>query len=380
MRPALFGILLWTSTAHAQDSSCTAMLTQEDLSTGLAAGVSALEAGDPEAYTAVTGALIERLPCLVFVPEPEQWAEILLGIAIVAHHQEQPWKSPLATALAIHPGIDRLVLPGHEIYDWQPPAPPQPTERVAPEGTRVFYDGQLVSRIPPPTGTHLAQRRDGDGLQTRLLVDEAIPEDWLIAPEIVSKKRDLGWGLVTMGGGIRLIHQSPELAGTYVPDAGRGGGGASASGHGWLRLVGPVGLRFGVTGQTSEIGPVDARLGPSWSGGPWTADISGALHTTSVLGDGRVQRFMALYPSMGGAYRSGMFTVSMDGGWAPWITTGNARLDVQFGESQLRPAIAVRTLVSSARFEIASTPARLMRTTETGAQLEFGMSWGGRRW
>ncbi len=375
---ALF-TLLWSGTAHAQDPACSEPLTEPALVSALEAATAAIHDADPDTHTAITDELKAAIPCFDFVPKPEQWAEIMLGIAIVAHHAEEDWQSPLTTALTIHPDIDRLVGKNHGFYDWQPPPRPEPTDRVAPEGTRVFYDGLIVSKIPQPKGIHLVQRRDGDGLQTRLLVDEAIPEAWLVAPEVASKKRDLGWGVVGVGGGIRLVHQSPENPGTFAPETGGNGGGGAVASHGWLRLAGPMGLRFGVAGQTSKIGTLDARIGPAWGNAQWTVSAAASAHTASVLTGEERQSFLLVYPSLGSSYRVGFLTLSADAGWSPAITAANGRVDLAFGKGTLRPMVSARTHVSAGHFSIASDPVRQLPTTETGAHLEVGLAWGKRK-
>ncbi|NCG20626.1 MAG: hypothetical protein GWP91_16580, partial [Rhodobacterales bacterium] len=223
---------------------------------------------------------------------------------------------------------------------------------------------------------HMVQRWDGDGLLSLLLMDGAVPEAWLVALVVASRKRNLGWGAIGVGGGLCLTHQSPEGAGTFAPESGGNGGGGAAAAHGWLRLVGPMGLRFGVAGQTSKIGTLDARVGPAWSNGDWTVSGAAAAHTASVLTGGAAQSFLLFYPSVGTAYRSGLFTVSADAGWSPAILAANGRVDITLGQRSLRPMLSARTHVSAAQFTIASDPVRALPTTETGAHLEVGFAWG----
>ena len=176
MTIAILFAILGLQPAMAQDASCYASLTRDGLSKALDEANTAIRQADIERHQEVIAELEGAVRCLDFVPSPERWADLLIGVAIVAEATEREWEAPLATAIHIHPSVDRLAGGKHPIAQWEPPPRPEPTDAVAPEGVRVFYDGELVSRIPQPGGWHLVQRRDGDGIQSQLLRDRLSPK------------------------------------------------------------------------------------------------------------------------------------------------------------------------------------------------------------
>ena len=49
-------------------------------------------------HSGVISALERQIPCFVFVPDPEQWAALLVGMAIVAFAKDDPsWTLPPST-------------------------------------------------------------------------------------------------------------------------------------------------------------------------------------------------------------------------------------------------------------------------------------------
>lgn len=214
---------LWAalSLAQAAPPECTP-LTEADLADRIHASLDAIHRADLQGHRAIIGDLEQRLPCLDFVPPPERWAELLVGLAIVEHAEGGDWQAPLTTALRIDPEVHLLVGPSHTFRTWEVPEPSTEPGRPVPPGVRIYLDGELVSEVRHDGGLHLAQRRTGDGWNTLLLRDEPLPEAWFEEPTLAYG----GWRVRlagAVGGGLGQFDQQVDPEGTWLA-------GSSASG------------------------------------------------------------------------------------------------------------------------------------------------------
>jgi hypothetical protein len=210
-------IPLWLALAAFAQPACDP-LPEADLADRIHASLDAIQRADVAGHQAIIRDLEERLPCLNFVPSPERWAELLMGMAIVEYASGGDWEAPLTTALHIHPDVDRLVGPSHALRTWQPPPAPVADGQTVPQGVRVYLDGELITVIPKTPGLHLAQRRTGDGWTTLLLRDAEIPVEWLEEPSLAAS-RGVDFRLsLSARGGANNGRQSVANAGSFLAD------------------------------------------------------------------------------------------------------------------------------------------------------------------
>jgi hypothetical protein len=227
-----------------------------------------LDQEDLDGFVAASQELEARLDSLTFVPDAELWAEYLVNVAVVAHYRGEDWQTPLATALALEPGLDRGVGPQHEIASWAPPPAPAPGERV-PRGFELYVDGRPAEQLPAPDGLHLVQLHsqrfpEGEGWRSALLRDAPVPAAWFPAPE-----EPPGYSLaVSAFGGPGRFSQTVDSPGDFVglqQDA-RPGLGAQAQlwwGRPWA-VTAEISSPGGLCGHTAlgiRTGPVFAGLG-----------------------------------------------------------------------------------------------------------------------
>ncbi len=205
MRGWLLVVLMAGAPASAQDASCEP--TDEPEFRGLVLqSQAAIDRGDVELNAQIQHELEERLPCLVFAPPPRLWADYLVTVAIGSFVAGKPWQPALFTALQIRPGVDRGVSGAHPIARWEPPpAEPSAEPTPVPSGVLLYIDGLPAETLPPTQGMHLVQRRDGKWWASTIVVDEAIPSDFLTTaaegpPRIILEGHvGLGFGMRATG-------------------------------------------------------------------------------------------------------------------------------------------------------------------------------------
>jgi hypothetical protein len=175
---------------------------------------SAIDRGDRAMNTQLVVEILDRVPCLQFVPSPREWSDFLVELAIARFAEQGDWQTPLGAALRLRPGIDRGVAAGHPMAEWTPP-PAEPGTIPVPPGDPVYVDGTLAADLPPVHGMFLVQRVHGESVASRLVVDEPVPADWLT--ERLRTPRTLVLDTVaalTLAGSAGL--QRPRHSSTYV--------------------------------------------------------------------------------------------------------------------------------------------------------------------
>jgi hypothetical protein len=338
----------------------------------------ALYNDDNEIHKAIVTGLFGRIECLAFVPRPEQWSNLLLGVAIANFSAGTDWETPLTTALYVDPYINRLVGEAHPISSWKPPTRPAPTASLVPEGIRVFFDGELVSQVPPAGGLHLVQRRTGDGLDSRLLEGDAIPADWLEVPDLKAGKWDPGWGHVGLNAGLGLFSQRGANAGAYLPVNTTPGPGFGANVQGFFRFVGPVGVRF----DAGISSPIPVPIVEGWVGlgvqiGDVTLGAGGGVRSVSVIAGEDREVFWIPEPAVSLAWRPGvrrLTIVSTVGGTAA-LVKGQLRGSWVLTTGKFKPYVGGNVNFARTTFEQSSS-GRLTNSDTWAIQAEFGIAWG----
>ena len=161
---------------------------------------SALERGDLELTEQGLALLHSSIPCLTFAPRPWIWADLMVVEAVVAFSNGKDWEAPLAAALRIRPGIDRLVGRAHPMFSWVPPEqepliPFQPTQQL-------FVDGEPVQARPPSTGWYLVQKTNGKKWETVWQRGAPLSSTWLAEPVATDPTLSVEAELGLMGGSL----------------------------------------------------------------------------------------------------------------------------------------------------------------------------------
>ncbi len=349
----------------------------------LDAAARAIDDANVEAHQVVTEHLRERIPCLDFVPSPDKWAELMVGIAIVAFVTDEDWQQPLETALHIAPGVDRLVGVSHPIATWEPPPLVPPTEQVIPEGVRLFYDGEIVTRVPETGGLHLVQLRTGDGISSRLVDNEAIPASWLELPELSKRRWRPGWGYLGLGAGVAYWGQRPSVGGDWLTREDEVLSAVGPSAHGWLRLYRRLGMRFDVAAPslTPQM-RMDASLGLGASTGRLSLSAGAVVTGATVRSGGVDEQTWFVLPEIGAVVRpldDGRLMTSLSVGWLPAMLRFHLRGAWTFAVATgVEPYLGLDLRSSWATYEQPVEPVREVVSSSVIASVEFGLAWGRR--
>jgi hypothetical protein len=141
---------------------------------------SGVDRGDEALVGQMALEIDDRLPCLTFPPAPHTWAELLVLRAVTAYATDGEWESPMAAALRVYPGVDRVVSSRHPLASWEPPVLDAAQGPLPPPGVRVYVDGLPSATFPPRNQVALVQRTDGRWWNTVVVdADHALPSDWL---------------------------------------------------------------------------------------------------------------------------------------------------------------------------------------------------------
>jgi len=280
MRGLLTALLLWCGVAQAFEPSCEPM-ERTEFELLVAQSLIAIDWDDGDEHRRLVKKIVERLPCLEFVVDPDQWSNLLMGIAIVEFVEGGDWQAPLATALWISPERDRFVGRAHPLARWTAPAVPGKTSVLVPEGIRLYIDGERVTVVPRTPGVHLAQVRTGDGWRNRLLLDRSVPDGWLLAPALAGNSMVRRWSLGVVGLAGRWSQQVVP-GGQFLQSAGR------------IVLDGGVIASLGVQWTPQWQVVMDASVGVSQRGMWERADVGLLLDRTIAVGFGGSLRGLAV--------------------------------------------------------------------------------------
>lgn len=346
-------LTVWLTAAHAAEPACDP-LSEADLADRIHASLDAINRADIDGHQAIIRDLEERLPCLEFVPKPERWAELLVGIAIVEHASDGNWEPPLTTAVHIHPKVDLLVGPTHPFRQWTSPAPASSTGKTVPEGVRVYLDGELIVEIPEISGYHLAQRRTGDGWTTLLLQDEEIPENWLVEPSLA---KSAGWNAnlqLGLRGGADHFVQTVDPAGSWLPDTGLTDPAIGIQLRGSVGLTGLPGLYVdAVVPELPTLRWLAAHGGFDVPIGPVSARAGAGIQGIHALTGGEDVNALLFFPTLGAQAKFGT-TITGDGGasvgYTPTLTRVQATGGATLGQTGARLRIGLEAFWVSAEW------------------------------
>lgn len=215
-------------------------------------GQAAVDRGNPDTHRGIVEELRGRIPCLAFVPRPRVFADYLVLDALAEFGTGGDWQTPLAAAVRIRPGVDRIVGGAHPISRFTPPDPGAPGERrPVPEGTRVFVDGEAASALPPTGELHLVQVTNNGLWRTQLANDEAVAETFLTEP-IEAPLEWTWWGHAGVAVGAGGVSQRrvegwvvEDDQNAFTPDQDR----ITA----WPAIVARGGASYGLVGIAAEL-------------------------------------------------------------------------------------------------------------------------------
>jgi hypothetical protein len=186
-------MLLTLAVAHAEP--CAARVSAIGFAAQVEVVRARIEADDLDGFDRASAALLASVGCLSEPAPSGAWARYLVGAALVAWRRADDWQTPLATALAIDPDIDRGVVSPHEIAAWTPPAPAAPR----PARGTWFVDGRPADALPSD-GVHVVQRVLGGELRS-MVSSSGDPAEVLVrtpAPTVDFALSGAG-GLATIG-------------------------------------------------------------------------------------------------------------------------------------------------------------------------------------
>ena len=350
------------------ETSCTP-LDQPGFRQAVVSARASIDAEDLDGFERWAAEIERSVPCLTFVPDPSDWGSWLVAVAAVDHFRGRDWQTPLGTALAADPGVDRLVGPGHENATWSPP-PPHPSPGPVPRGQVWFVDGQPAAELPPAAGLHLVQREAPGGLQSRLLRDAPAPAEWL--PERERAAQLVGW--VGATGGVTLQEQAVDSPGTYADDRSRGlpDGGVQVR----IYAGAPVGALVEFT--TTLARPIDG-LAAATVRLPWGAVGPGvvAVTVTRWEADAPTNDLLVAPALAAAAWTSGDRSVDAGGslGLAPKFRHAALRAGITFPGRTLRARAGLEGRLAGAGYVQPGTE-RILSTTELRVAGQLGVVWG----
>jgi hypothetical protein len=263
-------LALLFSVTHA--APCEEAWTVEDLRDLADRADRALDTDDMVTHAKTFRELRESAECIREPVSAEEWARMLVSLALVEHALERDWRSPLTAALTAFPGVDHQTGPD-DIRQFPLPVADE-THYVPVAGDGIFFlDGRQVTAVPPGdlTGPHLVQSYAEGTWETRYLEDAPYPSNWL-APSsaegtaTVSKRPPM---LLIGGAGAATVGVA-TAAGSYFSARGRDS--VTEEGEAALKAVnysgwalagagaGLVTVHF-VTGATVSAGPGGLAVG-----------------------------------------------------------------------------------------------------------------------
>lgn len=173
-------LALWLSLTTALAGPCDTAMTVDELR-GLADRANAaLDMDDMVTHARAFTDLRERAECIREPVSAEEWARMLVSLALVEHALGRNWRAPLTAALLAFPGVDHQVGPD-DIRNFPLPTP-DPTHYIPVADDGIFFlDGRQVTSVPPGDleGPHLVQSYAEGTWETRYLSDAPYPGNWL---------------------------------------------------------------------------------------------------------------------------------------------------------------------------------------------------------
>lgn len=375
--------LLLAVPALAQEPTCEA-LTPEELGGRVSIARQALFYEEMGTFAAVAHELEERIPCLTAVPAPEVWAQHLVSLAVLAYAQDGDWQTPLASALRVHPSVDRGVGATHPIAQWSAPYEDTGTLSPVPRGVTVHIDARKVSYVPALKGPHLVQVERGGVLRSAFLVDQPIPAEWLPVPaaELPTPSTDsragdsIGWLAVSAGLGWRGGSQRVETPGDFLADDSGGVPFAGIGVIGQMTVAGPVGLTIEGAAQLAEFPLVaGGSVGLGLVSDALTATVGAALIADSVRVLDSDLPLVALAPALMVGTTPGAMDGRVELAWAPAVSRIAVNSGIKLGAGTLAPRIGLHGAWSQAHL-VQADSGRAINVGGWQAAATFGVRLG----
>ena len=164
----------------AQAAPCEGAWTVDDLRALADRADTALDADDMVAHARTFTELRQSAECIREPLSAEEWARMLVGLALVRHALDYDWRSPLRSALIAFPAVNHQMGPD-DIRNFPLPVVDE-TYYVPVAGDGIFFlDGRQVSAVPPGDlpGLHIVQSYAEGSWETRYLEDAPYPGNWL---------------------------------------------------------------------------------------------------------------------------------------------------------------------------------------------------------
>jgi len=267
------GLMALLMTPHVASAACSAMNT-ETFEKLVVQAQDAIDNDDLVAHGQVFRALQEQLPCMDAAVPSNDWAEFLIGFAMIEFVTGREWEHAMDVALTINGGTNPQYGPV-EIrnyvtgVDYTPEGAP-----LLPEDAEVYLDGVRIRHAPTLGRLHIVQRQRGGVWETRVVQNEPFPEDWLAPAEVEqgpAESSDASMSVAVFGvGGLSSAGQVVD--GSIAGLADRSGAGAlvGLGSYGAYYPAGSVGMSWDVQSpiQLADVIGVHAFVGPAIDLGP----------------------------------------------------------------------------------------------------------------
>lgn len=214
-------------------------------------GQVAVDRGNPDTQESVVEELRLRIPCLAFAPRPRVFSDYLVLDALSAFARGADWQTPLAAALRVRPGVDRLVGGAHPMARFELTVNNATARQPIPTGARVFVDGEPASALPVVGELHLVQITENGLWRSQLFKDAPVPASFLSDP--IEAPLTWSWwghaGAAIGPGGVRQrrsevwVVEADQAA--YIPNQGV----LTA----WPAIVARGGATYGLLGINAEL-------------------------------------------------------------------------------------------------------------------------------
>ncbi|MEZ4237831.1 MAG: hypothetical protein R3F59_17125 [Myxococcota bacterium] len=367
-------VALWLASARAARPGPCEPLDEVAFGGLLERARRSIDREDVMAFESASVELERRLPCLTYVPTREEWASWLVAVAVVDHFRGLDWQTPLATALQVDPGVDRLVGPSHEIARWSP-APSEPGP-VVPRRVELFVDGGRAERLPPAHGVHLVQLRQDGALQSLLLRDQAVPAAWL-------GEAPAAPGGLLLSGAVGLAQQTQRVSepGPFARNGSIQGAdyGVTVRAWAWPAAVNEAtSAGLWIDGTFTPRRPVDLVVAGALHGPSRALGVGVALASVRREVGGAVVEQVLAAPAITGALWT-LGATTFDGGaslaLAPSRIAGSLRGGITAPGRGTRMRVGLEGRIGRATYEQQGS-GRTLSPTDLRALAHVGVVWG----
>ena len=329
----LVGLVGLLGLGHAQVARAAgcAPLDEIELQRQLLDLRAALDLDQPTTHAALVDQVADRVPCLTFAPDPRLWASFLVHFALREFDAGRDWTIALATAVHLHPLVDRAVGPGHPLASWTPSRLPQAVGGLPPpSGFSLYVDGDAALAFPYDGNVHLVQLFDGRFWTSALLGDPELPPGW-VTGDIEPPPHVAAWVSVLAGlGGARAAQRPDPVGVDWLERPPQLGLDTSVAAELRTALRTPIGFAFGGAARGATVpaaSSLEAHGGIAVGAhGSHVVVGVGAASCGVATAGGAVERLWLPFPYVAGGVRLGRLSARATAGVAPAVQLGGIEL------------------------------------------------------